>query len=246
MANGDPASGPDTVPEVMDDVHESDQQADVAAAPGTEAGDPRSRPRPRGGAETVLGLPWRTWAVCLCIATIGALVAGLIASTVLSEDDDEATPGLDLESVDEADPEAMLAVGLTTTDGKPTTVAAHLDGRPVVVNLWAWSCVPCIDELPLLEAAHREHDDVAFLGIHINDRSNADQLARATRLADQTGITFPWVQDAEQDFFFAANAAGMPTTLFLDQRGRIMATKTGAFANQGELQAWIDAHRPEP
>jgi thiol-disulfide isomerase/thioredoxin len=183
----------------------------------------------------------------VCIATIGALVAGLVASVLLSEEDDGAVAQQgELEPIDAADPEAMLAVGLTTVDGKPDTLAAHLDGRPMVLNLWAWSCVPCIDEMPLLEAAHQENAGLAFFGVHVNDPGSSDQLAKAQRLAEQTGITFPWAQDADRNFFFEANAAGMPTTLLLDGRGRILATKTGAFADRSELQGWIDRHQPTP
>jgi len=115
-----------------------------------------------------------------------------------------------------------------------------------VLNLWAWSCAPCIDEMPLLEAAHVADPSIAFLGVHVNDRGPSDQMPKAVRLAEQTGITFPWIVDAGQDFFFEAKAAGMPTTLFLDGRGRILATKTGAFSDAADLAAWIDTNRPEP
>lgn len=189
----------------------------------------------------MFGLPRRTLAICVCIATIGALVAGLIASAVLTDDEADSTAIGELEPIDAADPEAMLAVPLTTIDNKPTTLAAHLDGRPMVLNIWAQSCVPCVDEMPMLEQAHQDNPETAFFGVDTQDR-----LEKALPMAQQTGITYPWVQDPGGNFFHAANAAGMPTTLFLDERGRILATKTGAFSDQAELQGWIDRHRPEP
>lgn len=229
--------GPDTVPGVMD-------APEPRGTDGVEAEDrpsPASRPvsPPR-----VLGLPRRTLAICVAIAAIGALLAGLVASVVLSDDAPSDEARADLEAVEEADPEAMLAVALTTPDGKPTTLAANLDGRPMVVNLWAHSCAPCIEEMPLLEAAHQEHPSVGFLGVHVNDPAPSDQLEKAKGLATQTGITFPWVQDPDRNFFFEAKAAGMPTTLFLDERGRILATKTGAFSDRAELWSWISEHQP--
>jgi thiol-disulfide isomerase/thioredoxin len=39
----------------------------------------------------------------------------------------------------------------TAPNGKPTTLAAY-KGRPVLVNLWATWCAPCITELPSLDA----------------------------------------------------------------------------------------------
>jgi thiol-disulfide isomerase/thioredoxin len=133
----------------------------------------------------------------------------------------------------------MVSVALTTVDGKPTTLAAHLDDRPMVLNIWAQSCVPCVEEMPLLEAAHQANPDVAFFGVDTQDR-----LDRALELAAQTGITYPWVQDPTGNFFYEAGATGMPTTLLLDRRGRILATRTGAFSDQADLQGWIDEHRP--
>jgi thiol-disulfide isomerase/thioredoxin len=180
----------------------------------------------------------------VCVALIGALVAGLAASVVLTDDDTTGADASGLEAVVPPDSEAMLAVELTTVAGQPTTLAANLDGRPLVVNLWAHSCAPCIEEMPLLEAAARDHQDIGFLGVHVNDPSPGDQLAKASALAVQTGITYPWVVDTDQDFFFEAKAAGMPTTLFLDARGRILATKTGVFTDDADLRAWIDEHAP--
>lgn len=72
-----------------------------------------------------------------------------------------------------------------------------------------------------------------------------DRLEKAKALAEQTGITYPWVQDPSGNFFFEARASGMPTTLLLDRRGRIVATRTGAFRDQADLQGWIDRYRPD-
>lgn len=224
----------------MDDDHESDPETGAAARSGSSPGAARSRPPRSGRAGSVLGLPRRTLAICVCIAAVAAISAGLVASLVLTDDEPTAVDA-------DAGPdfEALLEVGLRTSEGRPTTLAAMLDGRPMVVNLWAQSCAPCIEEMPLLEVAHQERPELAFLGVHVNDPTPG-QVDRARALAARTGITFPWVQDPDRNFFFEAGATGMPTTLLLDPRGRILATRTGAFADHADLRTWIDQHRPEP
>ena len=46
--------------------------------------------------------------------------------------------------------EAALAGTFTDPDGKPVTLAAF-KGKPVLVNLWATWCAPCVKELPTLD-----------------------------------------------------------------------------------------------
>lgn len=217
-----------------------------SGGPATDpARDPGAPPAPavrsdRAGRPGLRGLSRRTLAICVCLATIGALLAALVASSLLDDSTDAGSDQVaELEPVGAVDVDRMLSVALTTVDGEPTTLAAHLDTRPMVLNIWAQSCVPCVEEMPLLEAAHQANPDVAFFGVDTQDR-----LDRALVLAAQTGITYPWVQDPTGNFFYEAGATGMPTTLLLDRRGRILATRTGAFSDQADLQGWIDEHRP--
>ena len=48
--------------------------------------------------------------------------------------------------------EGAPAARFTTPEGSPTTLAAFA-GRPVLVNLWATWCAPCVKEMPTLDAA---------------------------------------------------------------------------------------------
>ena len=164
-----------------------------APAPGADAGDgapapsgpPPPEPRAPGPARGIRSLSRRTLAICVCVATIGALLAALVASALLDDTADERTEQTaELEPMGAVDLDRMLSVALTTVDGQPTTLAAQLDSRPMVLNIWAQSCVPCVEEMPLLEAAHQANPDVAFLGVDTQDR-----LDRALELAAQTGIT---------------------------------------------------------
>lgn len=219
----------------MDAEPESEPAHDIDLEPGVGDWHPR---------RTLLGLPLRTVAICICIATIAALAAGIVASIVLKEDPPAASDPMELTDPEEIDLDSLLAVGLTTVDGQPTTLAAQLDGRPMVVNLWGQWCAPCIEEMPLLEAAHKAHPEVAFLGVHLNELNGGDQLSGAKEMAAQTAISYPWVMDEARDFSVEANVAAMPTTLLLDPRGRVQAVKTGVFSDQSEVDVWIAKNTP--
>jgi cytochrome c biogenesis protein CcmG/thiol:disulfide interchange protein DsbE len=211
---------------------EPDPGAPEPAPPGP-AGGPGRRRRP---------LDRRTVAICVCVALLGALLAGLAASFVL--DDDEPAPTaapsrMEVVPAASPEPDELLGVELVTVDGAKTSLARLLGPTPVVVNLWAQSCVPCITEMPMLEQVDRDDDRVTFLGVNVLDR-----LDKAKAMAARTGITYPWVRDPDGDFGAAARTAGLPDTLLVDTDGTVLATKLGAFDDEAELRAWLDEHLP--
>jgi len=169
----------------------------------------------------------RTLAIGACIALIGALVAGFVAVQVLGDDGGGETATLELLQ--------MKDVELEEVDGGTTTLGASLGERPVLVNLWQPSCTPCIVEMPMLEQASQDNPRIAVLGITVQEN-----LERAEALADQTGISYPWVWDRYGDFFAAAQATGLPTTLLFAANGSLLDVKAGVFADQAEVQAFID------
>ncbi|MBX3285658.1 MAG: TlpA family protein disulfide reductase [Actinobacteria bacterium] len=204
----------------------------------TDAPDPEVDPsadgaprRPRSTARLV--------AISVCIALVGALLAGLVTSLVIGGDDDPgpAAGATDLDLGEPIDTAELLGVELLHVDGTPTSLGELLTDKPAVVNLWAQSCAPCVKEMPLLEAAAKANPDVDVIGV-----DTQDQLDRALVLAQRTGITYPWVQDPDGDFFYAARAAGMPTTLAVSPDGEVLAAKTGTFTSEAELQRWIDGY----
>jgi thiol-disulfide isomerase/thioredoxin len=206
--------------------------------PGEPEGGATPATPPSGRTPKASRLTGRTLAICVCVALVGALAAALVTALVLDDEPSRSASKGDLELAERVDTGELLATGLLTVDGEPTTLAAHLTDRPVVVNLWAQSCVPCVDEMPLLEQAHRDNPDIAFLGVDTQD----PRLEQAKRLAEQTGITYPWIRDPDGEFFYAARAAGLPTTLLITPDGEIRA-RHGVFKTAGQLQRWIDEAR---
>lgn len=209
--------------------------------PKPQASDPTPPARAAKGARAGgRSLNGRTLAICVVVALIGALAAALITAIVLDDDGKPTDDANTMALAEKVDTDKLLGVGLLTIDGKATTLAAHLGDKPMVVNLWAQNCVPCIDEMPLIEQARVDNPDVDFLGIDTQDPN----LERAKRLAQQTGIKYPWVRDPKGDFIYEARAALLPTTLLITPDGEIRAGRSKVFKTQSELQTWIDRYRP--
>jgi thiol-disulfide isomerase/thioredoxin len=107
---------------------------------------------------------------------------------------------------------------------------------PLVLNLWAQSCGPCRDEMPLLQRLHEATDKVTVLGVDFQDL----QPGMALALADATGTTYPSVADVDGELKAPLRLTGLPTTLFVDADGRVVATERRAFSSYADVVAVVE------
>ena len=111
----------------------------------------------------------------------------------------------------------------TTLDGAAFDLAA-LRGRPVLVNFWGPSCVPCRAEFPLFMAklAERGADGLAIVGILMHDPP-----APARDFIAQYGATWPTVIDPDGEIRAAYRVAARPQTYFIDRDGILRSIQVG-------------------
>ncbi|GMR03092.1 MAG: hypothetical protein BMS9Abin20_1456 [Acidimicrobiia bacterium] len=128
---------------------------------------------------------------------------------------------------------AAVDVVLQDFDGNPVTVSS-LEGQPVVVNFWASWCPACFAEMPAFEKVYlARRDSVQFLGINLTE-----DVEPALAVVEQTGVTYPLARDPQGEAFAAFGGYGMPTTIFLDETGRVIELYTGELTAD-ELEARI-------
>ncbi|MCL1601244.1 MAG: TlpA family protein disulfide reductase [Actinomycetia bacterium] len=159
----------------------------------------------------------------------GVLALAVIAvlSLVLFDQGDDSSAAV--ASGNEAAPEVVLE----GFDGTAVAISS-LRGGPAVVNFWASWCFPCLAELPGFENVYQAHgDSVQFLGINLSD-----DPASAQSVVEDTGITYPLARDPRGEAFTAFGGLGMPTTVFLDEEGRVVELYTGELTAR-ELEAKI-------
>ncbi len=111
----------------------------------------------------------------------------------------------------------------TTLDGAPFDLAS-LAGKPVIINFWGPSCVPCRDEFPLFQAKLAEHatDGLAIVGILTDDPA---QPARDF-VADYHA-TWPTVVDPDKAIRTVYRVAARPQTYFVDRSGVVRSIQVG-------------------
>ncbi len=114
------------------------------------------------------------------------------------------------------------AWSLVTLDGELLS-SQELAGQPYLVNFWASWCVPaCVDEHPVLSAAH-ENDDVAMVGVLYQD-SPADAEAFLARYGD---AGYRHVVDEDGRLAIDFGVTGPPETFFVDAGGIVRSRQWG-------------------
>jgi thiol-disulfide isomerase/thioredoxin len=140
------------------------------------------------------------------------------------------------ESTNIGSPAAVPQFALPDLRSDKTIRLSDYAGKPLVINLFDYTCVPCIRELPLLSKAAAQHPEITFLGVHLMlDRERARQFVTDRQ------VTFPVVYD--ENGVLAPSAAGLPTTVFLDSTGAEVDRVTGAIS-EGDLQDRLERLAP--
>jgi cytochrome c biogenesis protein CcmG, thiol:disulfide interchange protein DsbE len=158
------------------------------------------------------------------------LVSVVLAATSCTHDAPGTAAG-----TTQADNAAVATLLPTMVDSLPTMdpegfteLLGQLRGTPLVVNIWASWCTPCIAEAPRLVDAHaRFGRRVQFLGVDIQDaRDDAAEFLR------DHGIPYPSVFDGTSSIEHSLGLFGQPVTAFFDADGTLVASVQGEISVQ--------------
>ena len=94
---------------------------------------------------------------------------------------------------------------------------ASLKGKPVLINLWATWCAPCVAELPQLDAIAASHPGLKVLTVN----QDATKLEAVAPFLKAHGVTRlePWL-NPDNSLTFQFGAETLPATVLYDADGR--------------------------
>lgn len=107
-------------------------------------------------------------------------------------------------------------------------------GKGLVVNLWATWCVPCVVEMPELQALARAVAGDGILVLPLSSDRGGAEVVR--RFYAANGIdALPVLLDPRGEAGRAWGARGLPTTLIIDRQGRERGRVEGAIDWAGQI-----------
>ena len=174
-------------------------------------------------------LPFFTAAVC---------AAGLLLAACDTQEGADTQPGaeadgpkqigalegtLDRSFAGSEKPQASLI----DPEGAELTMA-ETDGKPVLLNLWATWCVPCITEMPLLDQLAAEMGDELTVLTVSEDMQGAEVVVPF--FEDWTLTNLPrWMDPANELAFSFGGGAVLPLTVLYDAEGKEVFRVIGAY-----------------
>lgn len=132
---------------------------------------------------------------------------------------------------------------LRTLDGRTTAVPGAWPGRPLLINVWASWCGPCIEEMPELQrfAATQGTDGVQVIGIALDEPDAVRAFLRRVPVDYPILIDAPGPADAGVRL---GNVRGvLPYSVLIGADGQVLKRRIGPFV-PGELESFAAAARP--
>jgi len=102
---------------------------------------------------------------------------------------------------------------------------SELKGQVVFINFWATWCPPCLKELPSMQNLYARIPKEKFKMLAI---LNKDKPALADFVANQKGLTFTILDDAQNVVGSKYFLTGLPETFIVDKQGTIREKVIGA------------------
>lgn len=128
-------------------------------------------------------------------------------------------------------------VTLPRLAGGDLTLPGDYAGRPLLINVWASWCGPCIEEMPELERFSVEQgaNGTQVVGIALDDKASVEAFLK------RVPVSYPIVLDqagpADSSVQLGNKRGVLPYSVLVSADGRLLKQRIGPFEH-GEISGW--------
>ena len=131
-----------------------------------------------------------------------------------------------LESVDKS-----VLMGCLDGSGE---INFHQIKGPLLINVWGSWCEGCKQEMPYFIELYQnplfKNGQIQMLGVNVEEKSKED----AIDYIQKSGMSWPNLEDSS-GISKSIFGPGVPVTWFIDENGKTVETKIGAYTNRKQL-----------
>jgi thiol-disulfide isomerase/thioredoxin len=140
-------------------------------------------------------------------------------------------------------PLSKVKLAIPNGEAVPVLKASSLDGsafafsgKPTVVSFFFAECLPCIQEIPQLNALAKEHPELQFVSVTFDDRETA------AKFVAQHSLRTKVVPDSS-DFIDTVGVKTYPVLALVSSDGHLIDALSGAVfqssGTEGQVEQWL-------
>ena len=138
---------------------------------------------------------------------------------------------------------------MRNANGESVQLSSY-QGGPLVINLWATWCPPCRREMPVLQNAQHQHQNVTFLFVNQGESMQSVSTFLETQGLNLSNVLF----DSGGQLAQKVGSMALPTTLFYSPEGRLLGSHLGELSEASLARALesfdqnnsMSAHQADP
>lgn len=118
---------------------------------------------------------------------------------------------------------------------------SEYEGKGVLLNFWATWCKPCEREMPYMDSQYAQYKDqgVQILAVNIGETDVV-----INEFIKRHQLTFPVLNDKNQDVMNAYGVNPLPITFLIDPNGIVLRAHTGEIINEDVIMAMMEEIKP--
>jgi len=130
---------------------------------------------------------------------------------------------------------------LNDINGNTVKLSQLLQKGPVFMQFWALWCIPCKEEMRVMNDFYAKYKDSGFVYVAINQDSPKSS-AKVRAFIESKGYTAPCLLDGDMSVFEKFGGQNLPFSVFIGKDGNIIKSYTGYIqGDEGKLEEDIQS-----